>query len=140
MRRPSTSTTITVNPTTYQLTVTRPAGGTVYSAGIKCGTSSVDLPGDDERQHAAWPGGRADNGYAFSGWTGDCAGTSRGYLLQLNGSNGLRRDVHGDSVRAINQPAPCVAHLDTTSSTTTGGTPRSTARRAASCLSAPLTR
>ena len=69
----------------FTLSVTRPSGGTIQAAGIKCGTSgvqcSVTMPA------SMWLGLEAtpDPGYAFTGWTGDCSGTQRGYLLTLSG-------------------------------------------------------
>jgi len=80
------STTITVGPTTYQLTVSRPSGGPIYSAAINCGTFTSICR---VTMSASMPLGlqaAADKGYAFAGWTGDCAGTSPSFTLQLNGS------------------------------------------------------
>ena len=78
-------TALTVNPLVYQLTVARPTGGMVNGAGINCGTSGtacqVTMPGSMALGLLASP----DTGYAFSGWTGDCAGTNPSYALQLTG-------------------------------------------------------
>ena len=72
-------------PATHQLTVSRPSGGTVYGAGIRCGTAGtlclVTMSGSMALGLQAAP----DAGYAFSGWTGACSGTSPSYTLQLNG-------------------------------------------------------
>jgi len=70
----------------YKLTIDRPAGGTITSAGTSCGTTgkdcSVNMPA------AMWIGLQAtpDAGYTFAGWTGNCSGTSLGYALALNGA------------------------------------------------------
>jgi len=74
-----------VSPAAYQLTVSRPSGGTVYGAGIRCGTAGtlcrVTMSGSMALGLQAAP----DSGYAFSKWTGACSGTSPSFTLQLNG-------------------------------------------------------
>ena len=79
------STSITVSAGVYQLTVSRPGGGTVNGAGINCGTAgnscSVTMPAPMTIGLQVV----SDAGYKFSGWTGDCAGTSTSITLQLNG-------------------------------------------------------
>jgi hypothetical protein len=76
---------IVAAPGGYQLAISRPSGGMVYSAGISCGTAGtaclVSMPASMTIGLQATP----DAGYAFSGWTGDCSGTSPGYWLQLSG-------------------------------------------------------
>jgi uncharacterized repeat protein (TIGR02543 family) len=76
---------LTVNALLHQLTVTRPTGGTVNAAGISCGTvgtaCQVTLSASMSLGLQASP----DSGYVFSGWTGDCTGTSPSYALVLNG-------------------------------------------------------
>jgi hypothetical protein len=73
------------SPAAYQLTVSRPSGGTVYSAGINCGTTGtacqVAMPASMSIGLQAAPAA----GYAFSGWTGDCRGTYPSFTLQLDG-------------------------------------------------------
>ena len=80
------NTSLTVNPVTYQLTISRPSGGMVHSAGISCGTAGttcqVIVSASVSLELQATP----DAGYGFSGWTGDCSGASPAYTLQLNGS------------------------------------------------------
>jgi hypothetical protein len=83
---PTTPTTATINPVTYQLTVSRPSGGMVYSAGIGCGTSGTACHVAMSSSMLLGLQATPDAGYAFSGWTGDCSGTSPGYWLVLNGS------------------------------------------------------
>ncbi len=87
-------------PATYQLTVSRPSGGTVHSAGIRCGTSGttcvVTMPGSMSLGLLASP----DAGYTFSTWTGDCSGRFPSYQLQLDGS-----EVCGAVFAAIPPPA-----------------------------------
>jgi len=69
----------------YSLTITRPTGGTVNSAGINCGTRgktcSVTIPAPIWLGMLATP----DKGYTFGGWSGDCSGTQVGYSLALAG-------------------------------------------------------
>lgn len=113
------STTITVGPTVYQLTVSRPSGGTIYSAGIKCGTVAtscrVTMPAGMQLGLEAAP----DAGYAFSGWTGDCAGTSRAYALQLNGSKTCGAAFSAIPSAPSTNPPP---ESPTSGTSTTGGT------------------
>jgi len=76
---------LTVSPAPYQLTISRPSGGTVQGPGINCGTKgkqcSVTMPA------ALWLGLQAtpDPGYTFTGWTGHCSGAQPGYALALDG-------------------------------------------------------
>jgi hypothetical protein len=69
----------------YTLTITRPAGGTVKSTGINCGTKSsactVTMPGPMTLELRAV----ADRGYTFLNWSGHCSGTSTSYALALEG-------------------------------------------------------
>jgi hypothetical protein len=59
------------------LTINKPAGGTIRSAGITCGTGGSDcsttLPTGEPVELEPVP----DDGFAFSGFTGDCAPTGR---------------------------------------------------------------
>ena len=69
----------------YTLTVTPPTGGKIQAAGINCGAGgtacSVTMPAAMSIGVEA----AASAGYTFTAWTGDCVGTSPGYLLALNG-------------------------------------------------------
>jgi hypothetical protein len=69
----------------FTLTVSRPTGGTVMGAGINCGSTgslcSVSMPASMTLGMQAVP----DAGHAFSGWTGDCSGTSPSVWLPLTG-------------------------------------------------------
>jgi uncharacterized repeat protein (TIGR02543 family) len=82
----SATTSLTVNAVVYRLTVTRPTGGTVQGAGISCGTSAtlcqVTMPSSMSLGLQAV----ADGGYTFSGWSGDCSGTSASFTLALTGA------------------------------------------------------
>ena len=113
------STTITVGATTYQLTVTRPSGGTVYSAGINCGTSTSICRVTMSANMPLGLQAAADKGYAFSGWTGDCTGATPSFTLQLNGGKAC-----GATFTAITAaPSPGAS---TTSSTPATTSPSST--------------
>jgi len=74
-----------VDPQTFQLTVVRPTGGTIWAAGITCGTRGIDCT--ESMPTAVWLGlqATADPGYAFTGWTGDCSGTQPSFSLALTG-------------------------------------------------------
>jgi hypothetical protein len=110
---------LTVNAAVvYQLTVTRPTGGVVQGAGINCGTSSalcqVTMPSSMSLGIQAV----ADNGYTFSGWSGDCSGTSASYMLRLNGAK-----VCGATFTATaGAPSPTPGSSSGGSSTSPSGT------------------
>ena len=107
--------TITVIAVTYQLTVARPTGGTVTGAGINCGTTTqsctITMPGPTTIGLQA----TAAAGYTFSGWTGDCSGSSLSYQLQLNGTKSC-----GASFAAIPAPPPPAASTGVTGGTAAG--------------------
>jgi len=69
----------------YTLTVTLPTGGRIQGAGINCGaggtTCTVTMPAAMTIGLSA----TASAGYTFTGWTGDCAGTTPGLWLSLKG-------------------------------------------------------
>jgi len=84
------STSLTVNSVLplggpYTLTVVRPSGGVLKSAGIDCGTNSeacaVTMPGPMTISLQA----TADPGYVFLAWTVNCSGRSSSYALALEG-------------------------------------------------------
>ncbi len=81
----SASTSLTVIPGGYQLTVTRPAGGMVYGAGVYCGTVGTSCGASMSASMLLGLAAAPDAGYLFSGWTGDCSGTNSEYWLLLNG-------------------------------------------------------
>jgi hypothetical protein len=91
------------SPTTGTIAVTRPAHGTVTSspAGLGCGSggsacSASFSPGDVVLTASA------EGGYAFSGWTGACAGTGPCTLHLVAGG-----DVQvGATFTATTPPAP----------------------------------
>jgi len=65
--------------------VLRPAGGTVWGAGITCGSRGFDC--QEATSSAVWLGLQAspDPGFVFVTWTGDCSGTAPQYALRLKG-------------------------------------------------------
>jgi uncharacterized repeat protein (TIGR02543 family) len=70
----------------YTLTITPPTGGRVTGAGISCGAGgtacSVTMPVALTIGIAA----TASSGYTFTGWTGDCSGTSASFSVNLQGA------------------------------------------------------
>ena len=77
---------LTVNPATYQLTISRPSGGMVNGAGISCGTTGTTCQVITSAGTSLGLQATPDAGYSFSGWTIDCSGVSPSYTIQLNGS------------------------------------------------------
>jgi uncharacterized repeat protein (TIGR02543 family) len=69
----------------YTLTVLRPTGGTVRSAGISCGTGGASCQVNMPAPMSLGLDAAADPGYVFAGWTGHCSGTGASYQLALNG-------------------------------------------------------
>ena len=69
----------------YTLTIVRPSGGVVKSAGIACGSTGtlcvVTMPGPMTIGLQATP----DSGYVFVGWTGHCSGNNPNASLALEG-------------------------------------------------------
>ena len=69
----------------FTLTITPPTGGRVQGAGINCGGGatlcSVTMPASMTIGVSA----TANSGYSFSGWTGDCSGTSASLWVSLGG-------------------------------------------------------
>ena len=123
----SASTSLRVKALRYVLTVTRPSGGTVNGAGINCGTNgtacSVTMPGALSLGLQA----TADSGYAFSGWTGDCSGSSPGLTLRLNG------------VKSCGASFAAVAAGASTGSSTTSGPSASTTNSGVLPIGGPYT-
>jgi hypothetical protein len=64
-------------PAGQQLTLTRPTGGTIVGPGIECGTKGNDCATTRPTGEAVELEPRADSGYVFSGFTGDCAPVGR---------------------------------------------------------------
>ena len=56
----------------YELTLTKPVGGTVTGAGLRCGTRGSDCVVTLEKGAPVELAFEADEGYAFAGYTGDC--------------------------------------------------------------------
>ena len=83
----ATFTTGTVNGPPYTMTVSpRPTGGTVTGAGLNCGTGgslcAVTMPAPMSLGIQA----TAAAGYTFTGWSGNCTGTSPGIFVWLGGA------------------------------------------------------
>jgi Divergent InlB B-repeat domain len=64
-------------PTTQLLTLTKPSGGTIAGGGLECGTGGSDCSAAFREGERVELVGRADEGYAFSGFTGPCAPSGR---------------------------------------------------------------
>jgi hypothetical protein len=61
------------------LTITRPKGGTILSAGIQCGTLGSDCSATHPDGEQVTLYARADEGFTFQGFTGECG--AKGQLL-----------------------------------------------------------
>jgi hypothetical protein len=61
----------------HELTITTPVGGTISSAGIRCGTSGSDCSTTHREGDAVELSAEPDAGFSFTGFTGDCAPTGR---------------------------------------------------------------
>ena len=59
------------------LTITKPVGGTIVSAGITCGTRGSNCSTTIDTGDGVELVAEADQGFAFGGFTGDCAPTGR---------------------------------------------------------------
>jgi protein kinase-like protein/List-Bact-rpt repeat protein len=64
---------LTRGPAGQLLTITKPEGGTVSAAGIRCGTRGSDCSTSRPNGDAIELTPQADAGYTFVGYTGDCA-------------------------------------------------------------------
>jgi uncharacterized repeat protein (TIGR02543 family) len=76
---------LTVTAATYQLTVARPAGGTVTGGGITCGTGGTICQVTAAANSSIGLTAAPQSGYTFAGWTGDCAGTTMSFTVVLSG-------------------------------------------------------
>jgi serine/threonine protein kinase len=65
------------SPSGQLLTITKPMGGTISSAGIRCGTNGSDCSTTLAIGEPVELETEADEGFAFSGFTGDCAPAGR---------------------------------------------------------------
>ncbi len=68
-------------PAGQLLTITTPTGGTIVGPGIKCGSNGSDCSMTRPTGDVVQLEPRADNGYLFSGFTGDCAPTTGRILM-----------------------------------------------------------
>ena len=61
----------------HLLTITKPVNGTISGAGLRCGTDGSDCSGQVADGEAVEFTFAADEGFAFEGYTGDCAPAGR---------------------------------------------------------------
>src|SRR4029453_8821265 len=61
----------------HLLKITTPVGGTISSAGIRCGTGGSDCSTTHREGDAVELIAVPDEGFSFSGFTGDCAPAGR---------------------------------------------------------------
>jgi serine/threonine protein kinase len=64
------------------LTVTRPTGGTVWTSGITCGTEAGDCTANISEGETIQLRAEPDNGYVFTGFSGDCTRTGRVHMTR----------------------------------------------------------
>jgi len=62
------------------LTITKPTGGTISAEGILCGTGGTDCSATLEKGDGVELQVQADEGFRFSGFTGDCAPGGRAVM------------------------------------------------------------
>ena len=62
-----------LRPSVQLLTITRPVGGTISAAGIRCGTRGADCTASRPSGDAIELTPEADAGFIFVGYTGECA-------------------------------------------------------------------
>jgi hypothetical protein len=99
------------------LTVERPVNGTLVTAGgIRCGSGGSDCTLTMKSGEAVEFVAQADDGYVFSGYTGNCSAAGR---LTMNGPQGC-----GAIFRPVTPPEglPSATHRMTISPVPTGGT------------------
>ena len=64
-------------PAGHELTITKPAGGSILSRGVSCGTLGSDCTVTRPDGEAVELQAQPDEGYVFAGYTGDCAAGGR---------------------------------------------------------------
>ena len=81
------ATAVTGGDPPYTLTISpRPTGGTVQAAGIVCGDGGASCSVTVNRASTIGLSATASPGNQFLYWTGDCAGTSPGLWLWVDGA------------------------------------------------------
>ena len=64
-------------PASQLLTITKPVGGTLSGAGIRCGTRGADCSASRPKGDPIELTSEADPGFTFAGYSGDCAPVGR---------------------------------------------------------------
>ena len=70
----------------YTLTITPPTGGKVAGAGMNCGAGGTACAVTMPAPMTIGIEATASTGYTFTGWSGDCSGTSAGLSVNLQGA------------------------------------------------------
>ena len=87
-------------PAGYELTITKPTGGSILSRGVSCGTLGSDCtvtrPDGESVELQAQP----DEGFVFAGYTGDCADGGRTIMSEAR-TCGARFDRIPEASKAV---------------------------------------
>jgi len=93
---------IGMGPSGQLLTITKPVGGTISTTGIICGTRGSDCSTSRPKGDAIELTPEADSGFAFSGYTGDCAPGGRTTMVAARTCGGA---VPPTWLRAATEPS-----------------------------------
>ncbi|MGH9139774.1 MAG: hypothetical protein ACRD2I_01385 [Vicinamibacterales bacterium] len=97
------------------LTITKPIGGTLSAAGIRCGSRGSDCSTSRPSGDLIEITPEADAGYTFSGYVGDCAPAGRTIMT-------MARTCGGTFVKEVVQTQPGATQTLTIAPVPTGGT------------------
>ena len=103
-----------LRPSGQLLTITKPEGGTISAAGITCGTQGMDCSTNRPKGDAIELRPEADAGFAFVGYTGDCAPGGRTVMTAPR--------TCGATFAPVEAVAPATTQLLTIAPVPTGGT------------------